>query len=82
MDGVAPKVAQEIPVLFEHDSLYSRACEQETQHHPGWAAANNATPGRNLFHVIAVCRLPKFAALATLLARLRRAAQTNSYPSE
>ena len=48
MDGVAAEVAQEIGVLFQHDHIDPGAREQEAEHHPARAAADNATPGGEL----------------------------------
>src|SRR5262245_41515072 len=48
MDGVAAKVAEEVPVLFEHDHLNSGAGQQQPEHHSGGATADNATSGSGL----------------------------------
>ena len=42
MDRVSPKVAQEVGVLLEHDDVDTRAGEEQTEHHPGRAAAGDA----------------------------------------
>jgi hypothetical protein len=43
MYRVAAEVAQEIGVLFEHENIDSGARQQQSQHHPGRAAARDAT---------------------------------------
>jgi hypothetical protein len=42
MHGVAAKIAQKIPVFFQHQGLYSRAAEEIPQHHARRAAAGDA----------------------------------------
>jgi hypothetical protein len=41
MDGVAAEVAQEIAMLFEHQSRHPGAREEQAGHHPGRAAAGD-----------------------------------------
>ena len=45
MNGVAAKVAEEVRVLFEDHDVDARTRQQITQHHPGGAAAGDATSG-------------------------------------
>ncbi len=42
MDGVAAEVAEEIAMLFHHDGVDAGARQQESQHHPGGATADDA----------------------------------------
>jgi hypothetical protein len=42
MNGVAAKVAQEIAVLLQHHDINAGARQQETEHHAGRAAADDA----------------------------------------
>ena len=42
MDGVAAEIAQEISVLLQHDDIDAGARQQQTQHHAGRTAANDA----------------------------------------
>ena len=42
MDRVAAEIAEEIGVLLQHHYAHARAREQETEHHPGRAAAGDA----------------------------------------
>ncbi|GAA3816289.1 hypothetical protein GCM10022380_38250 [Amycolatopsis tucumanensis] len=48
MNGVPAEVAQEIPVLLQHGHLDSGPGQQDAEHHPGRAPANNAA--RHVFH--------------------------------
>ena len=41
MDGVAPEIAQKIPMLFQYERLHARPCEQKPRHHPRRAAARD-----------------------------------------
>ena len=43
MNRVAPEIAQEIGVLFQHKDLHAGAREKEAEHHSGRAAANDDT---------------------------------------
>src|SRR5262245_463884 len=43
MDGVAAKIAEEVPVLFKDYHLNAGAGQQQPKHHPGRAAADNTT---------------------------------------
>jgi hypothetical protein len=47
MYGVAPKIAQEVLVFFEHHDINAHACEQVSRHHAGWTTAGNAAPSCN-----------------------------------
>src|SRR5260370_31615194 len=42
MNGIATEIAQKIAVLFEHDHINTRACQQKAEHHPGRTAAGDA----------------------------------------
>src|SRR6476619_6722375 len=54
MYRVAPKIAQEVFVLFQNDYFHSDASKQKPKHHSGRAAADNATSSPELFHRLAV----------------------------
>src|SRR5438093_6785997 len=54
MDRVAPKVTQKIAMFFEHHNVNTGACQQETQHHAGGTAADNAATGMD--HVLQFIR--------------------------
>ena len=54
MYRVAPKIAQEIFVLFQNDYFHSDASKQKPKHHPGRAAADNATASPELLHRLTV----------------------------
>ncbi len=41
MNRVAAEITEEILVFFQHDHVDSGACEQESEHDPGWPAAGN-----------------------------------------
>jgi len=45
MNGVAPKVAQKVSVLFEDDDLDARARQQKAEHHSGRPAADDTAFG-------------------------------------
>ena len=45
MDGVAPEVAQEVGVLLEHRHVDAGTHEQQREHQPGRAAADDAAAG-------------------------------------
>ena len=42
MDGVAPEVAQEVAMLFQHEYIDTCSGKQKTEHHPGRASPGNA----------------------------------------
>lgn len=41
MDRVAPKIAQEIAMFFQHERPHARTCKQEGRDHSGWTTAND-----------------------------------------
>ena len=51
MDGVAAEIPQEIRVLFQHDDRHTGAGQQESEHHPGRAAADDAAGCFDDIHV-------------------------------
>src|SRR5262245_6879463 len=54
MYRVAPKIAQEVFVLFQNDYFHSDASKQKPKHHPSRAAADNATASPELHHRLTV----------------------------
>src|SRR3546814_17366523 len=50
MDRVAPEIAEEIGVLFEHDRLDPGAREQQPRNHPRRPAADDANLARKFIH--------------------------------
>ena len=54
VNRVAPKIAQEVFVLFQDDYFHSDASKQKPKHHPGRAAADNATASPELLHRLTV----------------------------
>jgi hypothetical protein len=42
MDGVATKIAQKVGVFFEDNNIYTRASQQEAEHHSSRATADDA----------------------------------------
>jgi hypothetical protein len=52
MNGVAAKIAEEVPMLFEHNHFDAGAGQQQPEHHPGGAAADNTTCGSDLLRIL------------------------------
>jgi hypothetical protein len=42
VDGVTPKIAKKIAVLFQNEDFHTRPGEQEAEHYSGWATAGDA----------------------------------------
>src|SRR5579864_4739668 len=49
MDGIAPKISQEVDVFLQYHDVHPSARQQETQHHPRGTAAGDAAA--DLYHL-------------------------------
>src|SRR5215475_14862318 len=51
MDGVAAKIAEEVPVFFKDHHLNAGAGEQQPKHHTGGAATDNTTRSSDVLRI-------------------------------
>ena len=68
MDGVAAKIAQKVGMLLEHDHIDAGAREQEAEHEPAWASADDGAPGGSCSAAILCCAIGPRAFVANCAA--------------
>ena len=78
MNRVSSEIAIEIRVLFRDDDIDAGASEEVAQHHSGWTAADDGTPGGDQFHA-SVGWYDVFFETATLLQRRSMTAVVVNY---